>query len=78
MDSIDSLSQHQNEEHGDSKDVKHNERPGGAWESHIPRLLSPIPASATRRNPVVFKNASNFHFKCSQEFKAVMGDFDDE
>ena len=76
LESLDS-SVNQNEEHVELTEEKQSSERGN-WERHIPRLLSPIPASATRRNPVVFKNASNFHFNCSKEFKAVMGDFEDE
>lgn len=78
LESLDS-SVFQNEENGESStEEKQTTEQRENWDRHIPRLLSPIPASATRRNLVVFKNASNFHFKCSKEFKAVMGNFEDE
>lgn len=79
LESLDSsVFQNEEENRDSSTEEKQTTEERGNWDRHIPRLLSPIPASATRRNPVVFKNASNFHFNCSKEFKAVMGNIEDE
>ena len=44
-----------------------------SWEEHLPRLRSPVPLSAARRDPSVFQgNSRGFYFKCSKEFEAAL------
>lgn len=50
----------------------------GNWDRYILWFLLFIFVFVIRWNFVVFKNVLNFYFKCSKEFKVVMGNIEDE